>query len=1162
MAKIHEANIRKLYLKVFAEDDSSKCLLADERMQVGRICQQMAEKNHISIGINYCIIEHMPQLYLERFYEDHESLVENVLYWGRDHHNLNKLYFVQQPDKYDMFIQPEKYLISVNQSNENVDTLKSGSLRAKYNANQLRTDLIGQFFSNNNNNNVRVPEIEGNLFLRSDGKKVWKKYFFSLRSSGLYYCPKGRPKSTKDLICLTTFELNCVYYGFGWRKKFKAPNDYGFAIKHPQIQTKSPKHIKYLCAESQDDLKLWMTGIRIAKYGHHLLENYKQFKMNSDELSSSVDDDGTTNGDDILNKKITTFPMNDSTNNDHHHYNYGHEESNHIDDYDHHHNIHNSNSIQMRINRIPRSESIRSSSASSSSGCISEQNSIVSTPSSSSSSGSSSGSSITTLTTNGHGHQHHDHSNYNHHMISPHHHLHHNHHLQQQQSNAFDADFPIGTIKRKPNVMLQPKIPLTNTTRNLALQSDDALLEVNGDDGNDNNIVGGSGGGNINDDLQQYSTMNNNNNNRQLAMEQFQRGTLKTGTLRRSATTTNDESPKNKAKLALLSPQHHHHQIYHQPNPIVTVSIVNNNNNNSSEINNHSDDDLPPPPPPILKEAESTLSLNNASFPPPPSPEMSETSPTPDSISKSGSPCQSDQQQQQPMKPPSMASLPLPPMTPQPQMKNVRLARRLSDLSENSTYFMNYRGNYDNGNYLAIPPNRIYAPNSRASFASSSDSTSFVTLKSNFLNNRRQFQRHNSVDYYQQQQQQQQHLVWDKYGTSPRIRPINDTLMNGNIMNEQFYQQQQPISITNNNHQNYMAFNPSSHNNNNNNNSTGNVVGNSHCSIISDTTTGINNSKRIEYDIPPARVKIFNSQSTTLQQFSQIVPPPPSSSMNYSTNFTPTNSPCHQANNNNNNRPAIKQENHYMSISPHLLQKHQQMLRHQQQQQQQQPPVDYNDNNVIYSGQQHYHHHNNNDPNQLPYHLPEDLFLKNMERVMQKKWHVAQRLQQDQTSTPGQVLGFRDSAYLPPPPSDDSYPNMMPAPPPPPSTANHHYNQSYNHNHHQQQQQYNLATTNHQNSSMIYQSTIPSSPYHMANTNNNNGIQLPKSVQFSDNIPIHSMTMENSSSLTSMTSPMHQPNFNMLTNGGQHQQMMRSKIPPPPPKRSESTQLTTAPNRR
>ncbi|OTF80503.1 hypothetical protein BLA29_002130 [Euroglyphus maynei] len=156
--------------------------------------------------------------------------------------------------------------------------------------------------------------------------------------------------------------------------------------------------------------------------------------------------------------------------------------------------------------------------------------------------------------------------------------------------------------------MLQPKIPLTNTTRNLALQSDDALLEVSGDDGSS----GSNGSSGDVGDLQ-YSM---NNNNRQ-SVEQFQRGTLKTGTLRRS--TINDESQKNKTKLALLSPQHHH-QIYHQQT-MATGSIV-NNDNNSSEMIHHSDDDLPPPPPPLLKEAESTLSLNNASFPPPPSPEI------------------------------------------------------------------------------------------------------------------------------------------------------------------------------------------------------------------------------------------------------------------------------------------------------------------------------------------------------------------------------------------------------------------------------------------------------------------------------------------------------------------------------------------------------------
>ena len=257
--KIKEANVKKIFVKVFAADGSAKSLLVDEKMSVGHVTRILAEKNHVKLDPKWAIVELIPELYMERVYEDHENLVENCLMWKVD--SKNTLWFIERPEKFDLFIRPELYLLGSSSS-------QKGDLMEEH----ARQELLEEYFSSSG---VGAPEgVEGFLWLKSESKKSWKKFFFVLRSSGLYYAPKGK-KSSKDLICLATFDVNQVYYGSNWKKKYKSPTDYCFAIKHPQIQAKSPKYTRYLCVESERELHQWVTAIRIAKNGKGLYDNYR-----------------------------------------------------------------------------------------------------------------------------------------------------------------------------------------------------------------------------------------------------------------------------------------------------------------------------------------------------------------------------------------------------------------------------------------------------------------------------------------------------------------------------------------------------------------------------------------------------------------------------------------------------------------------------------------------------------------------------------------------------------------------------------------------------------------------------------------------------------------------------------------------------------------------
>jgi len=256
--KIKEASVKKLFIKVFTSDGSAKSLLVDEKMSVGQVTRILAEKNHVSLDPKWALVELVPDLYMERVYEDHEQLVENCLLWKVD--SKNTLWFIERPEKFDLFQRPEVYLLGTSSSQRD-DQMEEHS----------RQELLEEYFSSSG---VGAPEVEGNIWLKADSKKTWKKFYFILRSSGLYYAPKGK-KTSKDLVCLTTFDVNQVYYGVGWKNKYKAPTEFCFGIKHPQIQAKNPKYIKYLCVETQRELHQWVTGVRIAKNGTNLFDNYR-----------------------------------------------------------------------------------------------------------------------------------------------------------------------------------------------------------------------------------------------------------------------------------------------------------------------------------------------------------------------------------------------------------------------------------------------------------------------------------------------------------------------------------------------------------------------------------------------------------------------------------------------------------------------------------------------------------------------------------------------------------------------------------------------------------------------------------------------------------------------------------------------------------------------
>ncbi|GLD73726.1 ras-associated and pleckstrin homology domains-containing protein 1a isoform X1, partial [Lates japonicus] len=175
LEKIKEAQVKKLVIRVHLSDESSKTMMVDERQTVRQVLDSLLEKSHCGYSPDWSLVETINELQMERIFEDHENLVENLLNWTRD--SQNRLMFTERIEKYALFKNPQNYLLGRKETCE----------MAERNKEALLEECFG-------GSSVSVPEMEGVLWLKEDGKKSWKKRYFLLRASGIYYVPKGKAK--------------------------------------------------------------------------------------------------------------------------------------------------------------------------------------------------------------------------------------------------------------------------------------------------------------------------------------------------------------------------------------------------------------------------------------------------------------------------------------------------------------------------------------------------------------------------------------------------------------------------------------------------------------------------------------------------------------------------------------------------------------------------------------------------------------------------------------------------------------------------------------------------------------------------------------------------------------------------------------------------------
>ncbi|XP_021233836.1 growth factor receptor-bound protein 7 isoform X9 [Numida meleagris] len=245
-------------VKVFSEDGSCRSLEVSAGTTARQLCEMLVQRTHALHDHSWALVELHQHLALERCLEDHESVVEVQSAWplGAD----SRFVFRKNFAKYELFKSNAQSLFP--------EVMVSSCLEA--NKSMAHSELIQNFL-----NSGSCPEVQGFLQLREAGRKVWKRFYFSLRRSGLYYSTKGTSKDPRHLQYFADLTESNIYYVTQGKKHYGTPTEFGFCIKPYKVRS-GVKGLKLLCSEDEQSRTCWMAAFRLFKYGMQLYRNYQQ----------------------------------------------------------------------------------------------------------------------------------------------------------------------------------------------------------------------------------------------------------------------------------------------------------------------------------------------------------------------------------------------------------------------------------------------------------------------------------------------------------------------------------------------------------------------------------------------------------------------------------------------------------------------------------------------------------------------------------------------------------------------------------------------------------------------------------------------------------------------------------------------------------------------